>query len=295
MTAALARQAARPPGSRHRQDYVRRAGRQGDPPARRQPGLPGLRGAGRLAAVDLLPFHGPGHRDRRGGGIPGDPRRRVRHDGHVLADPVDARQRAGHRRHPGLAAYADRRALRGRGRAVRLRHPGPDRVRAHLPGQRPAVRGVQHARQDRHPHRADRHPVARRPAARCRPWPLGIVPRRRVRPVPDHLRLGEPGDDPDRLASGPGARCNAPHVLAVRLLEPSHRHRPPHHGLARVALVLPRLAARPVHDRGAGGRPARGRGRVRVRIVRALMFVLAAAVILLVLAGTGGFTHPVTV
>ena len=40
--------------------------------------------------------------------------------------------------------------------------------------------------------------------------------------------------------------------------------------------------------RGAGGR-------VRVRIVRALMFVLAAAVILLVLAGTGGFSHPVTV
>ena len=37
--------------------------------------------------------------------------------------------------------------------------------------------------------------------------------------------------------------------------------------------------------RGAGGR-------VRVRIVRALMFVLAAAVILLVLAGTGGFQPP---
>ena len=90
---------------------------------------------------------------------------------------------------------------------------------------------------------------------------------------------------------GPAAPARAPHVLAVRLLEPPHRHRPPHHGLARVALVLPRLAARPVHDRGAGGRPRRAGGRVRVRIVQALMFVLAAAVDLLVLAGTGGFSR----
>jgi hypothetical protein len=36
-------------------------------------------------------------------------------------------------------------------------------------------------------------------------------------------------------------------------------------------------------------------GRVRFRIVRALAIVLAAAAILLVLAGTGGFSHPVTV
>ena len=35
-------------------------------------------------------------------------------------------------------------------------------------------------------------------------------------------------------------------------------------------------------------------GRVRLRIIRALTIVLAAAVILLVLAGTGGFTHAVT-
>jgi hypothetical protein len=35
-------------------------------------------------------------------------------------------------------------------------------------------------------------------------------------------------------------------------------------------------------------------GRLRTRIVRALALVLAAGVILLVLAGTGGFSHPVT-
>ena len=37
---------------------------------------------------------------------------------------------------------------------------------------------------------------------------------------------------------------------------PQRRRR---HGLARVAVVLPRLAARPVRDRGPGGAPARGR------------------------------------
>jgi hypothetical protein len=36
-------------------------------------------------------------------------------------------------------------------------------------------------------------------------------------------------------------------------------------------------------------------GRVRSRIIRALMIVAAAAMIMLVLAGTGGFAHPVTV
>ena len=51
------------------------------------------------------------------GGLP----RRVRHDGRVLADPVDARQRARRRRHPGNAAGPHRRAVHGRGRAVHLR------------------------------------------------------------------------------------------------------------------------------------------------------------------------------
>ena len=66
------------------------------------------------------------------------------------------------------------------------------------------------------------------------------------------------------------------------------------HGLARVAVVLHRLAARPVRDRGPGGAAARGRGAVRSRIIRALAIAGVAAVILLVLAGTGGFTHAVT-
>ena len=66
------------------------------------------------------------------------------------------------------------------------------------------------------------------------------------------------------------------------------------HGLARVAVVLHRLAARPVRDRGPGGAPARGRGRVRSRIIRALGIAGAAAVIMLVLAALGGFPHAVT-
>ena len=51
--------------------------------------------------------------------VPGGLPRRVRHDGHVLADPVDARQRTGRRRHPGHAAGPHRRPLHGRDRAVR--------------------------------------------------------------------------------------------------------------------------------------------------------------------------------
>ena len=77
-----------------------------------------------------------------GNWYPCDLPRRVRHDGHVLADPVHARQRAGRRRHPDHAAGAHRRALRGRGRAVPLRLRGPVRVPAFPPGQHPGVRGV---------------------------------------------------------------------------------------------------------------------------------------------------------
>ena len=66
------------------------------------------------------------------------------------------------------------------------------------------------------------------------------------------------------------------------------------HGLARVAVVLHRLAARPVRDRGPGGAAARGRRPGPSRIIRALGIAAAAAVILLVLAATGGFTHAVT-
>ena len=54
-------------------------------------------------------------------------------------------------------------------------------------------------------------------------------------------------------------------IAVLRLFSPFafftlYRKRRRRHGLARVAVVLPRLAARPVHDRGAGGAPARGRG-----------------------------------
>ena len=134
------------------------------------------------------PAHG--HRDRQREPVPGDLPRRVRHDGHVLADPVDARQRTGRRRHPGHAAGPHRRPVRGRDRAVRLRLPRPAEVRAAHPGQQPALRAVQPIRAGRRPGRADRDPSARRPAARCRAGPLGAVPGRRVRAVPAPVRLG---------------------------------------------------------------------------------------------------------
>ena len=63
-------------------------------------------------------------------------------------------------------------------------------VRAAHPGQQRAVRAVQPIRAGRRPGRADRRPVARRPAARGRAGPLGPVPGRRVRAVPDPVRLG---------------------------------------------------------------------------------------------------------
>ena len=79
--------------------------------------------------------------------------------------------------------------------------------------------------------------------------------------------------------------------FAFFTLHAEHRRR---HGLARVAVVLHRLAARPVRDRGPGGTPARGRGADahpdhpypldRVRGGRDL----ARA------GGAGGFTHAVT-
>ena len=54
-------------------------------------------------------------------------------------------------------------------------------------------------------------------------------------------------------------------VTALRLFAPFafftlHRERRRRHDLARVAVVLHRLAARPVRDRGPGGAAARGRG-----------------------------------
>ena len=111
-------------------------------------------------------------------------------------------QRTGRRRHPDHVAGPHRRAVHGRGRAVALRRADPVRVPACLADRRRAVRGVQPAGADRRPRQPDRRPVARRPAARCRVGPLGPLPRRRIRGVPGHLRLGERGDDPVPVASG---------------------------------------------------------------------------------------------
>ena len=181
----------------------------------------------------------------------------------------------------------------GRDRAVRLRLPDPARVPAFPPGRRPGLRGVQPVGADRRPGRADRRPVARRPVARGRAGPLGAVPGRRVRAVPGHLRLGEPGDDPDpsRVRTRRPSRC-----CGCSRRSPSSRS--------------PRTpASRPGAGRrgssSAGSSPcarsrswwrccAGPRGRLRTRIIRALGIAGAAAVIMLVLASTGGFTHAVT-
>ena len=63
---------------------------------------------------------------------------------------------------------------------------------------------------------------------------------------------------PSLCASGLGGLDGAAAVLAVRVLH-VHRQRCRRHGLARVAVVLHRLAARAVRDRGTGGAAARGR------------------------------------
>ena len=234
-----------------------------------------------------------GHRNRQREPVPGDLPRRVRHDGHVLADPVDARQRTGRRRHPDDAAGAHRRALRGRGPAVPLRRAGPVRVPALPPGRRLRVRGVQPVSAGRRPRRADRRPVARRPAARCRAGPLGPFPGRRVRAVPAHLRLGEPGDDPVLVASGLGARRGAAAVLAVRVLHAPRRRGRRHAWRGSPwffigwQLALCAIAVLVAILRGA-------EGRVRTRIIRALSIAGVVAAILLVLAALGGFTHAVT-
>ena len=104
----------------------------------------------------------------------------------------------------------------------------------------------------------------------------------------------EPGDDPVHVAPGLGARRGAAAVRAVRLL-----HRPRGNGPGVTAwrgspwffigwqLALCAIAVLVALLRGA-------EGRLRSRIIRALAIAGAAAVILLVLAGTGGFTHAVT-
>ena len=82
---------------------------------------------------------------------------------------------------------------------------------------------------------------------------------RRVRAVSGHLRLGEPGDGPVPVASGLDSLHGTAAARAVRLLHDQQERRP-RHDLARVAVVLHRLAARPMRDRHLGGAAARGRG-----------------------------------
>ena len=98
---------------------------------------------------------------------------------------------------------------------------------------------------------------------------------------------------PDPSASGLGARRGA---AAVRAVRPLH---------AATATPASRPGAGRRGSSSAGSSPcarsrswwrscAGPRGRLRSRIIRALGIAGAAAVILLVLAGTGGFTHAVT-
>src|SRR3954454_6580673 len=234
-----------------------RAGRPRTAPVRRQPDIP-VR-----SRHDRLDRGGPGaggRGDRQRGRIPGGLPGWLRDDRHVLADPVDARQRAGRGCHTDGAAGAYRGAVRCRDPAVPLRLGGPGRVRhTHLPGRLAAVRGVQRTDPGRHPRRADRRPVARRPAARCRAGPLGELPGGRVRAVPGHLRLAAAGDHPVVDAPGRRAGHRSAAVLAVRVLV-VRRQRPRRHPLARIPVVLHRLAACPVRDRGAGRAAARGGG-----------------------------------
>ena len=104
----------------------------------------------------------------------------------------------------------------------------------------------------------------------------------------------EPGDDPDHVASGLGARRGA---AAVRAVRPLHAARS---NAGRVTawrgspwffigwqLALCAIAVLVALLRGA-------EGRVRTRIIRALGIAGVAALILLVLAALGGFTHPLT-
>ena len=92
-----------PPATSPGRGHLHRARRPGDAPVRPQPGLPVRRRAHRVRALERAADAGITEIDDRQP-VSGDLPRRVRHDGHVLADPVDARQRTGRRRHPGHPA-----------------------------------------------------------------------------------------------------------------------------------------------------------------------------------------------
>ena len=94
------------------------------------------------------------------------------------------------------------------------------------------------------------------------------------------------------VASGLGARRGAAAVLAVRPLHVAHdagvtAWRGSPWFFIGWQLALCTIAVLVAILRGAEGRP-------RSRIIRALGIAGVAAVIMLVLAGTGGFTHAVT-
>ena len=105
--------------------------------------------------------------------------------------------------------------------------------------------------------------------------------------------VGGPADGPDPSASGLGARRGAAAVRAVRPLHAPQRRpgatawRGSPWFFIGWQLALCAIAVLVALLRGA-------EGRLRSRIIRALGIAGAAAVIMLVLAGTGGFTHAVT-
>ena len=76
--------------------------------------------------------------------------------------------------------------------------------------------------------------------------------------VPHPVRLGEPGHDREPHAPGPDTERGAAAVRAVRVLHVLRECHRGHH-LARVTVVVHRLAVRPVRDRGTRGAAARGR------------------------------------
>ena len=137
--------------------------------------------------------------------------------------------------------------------------------------------------------------VIPRLAARCSGsrWAAGAVPGRRVRAVPGHLRLGGAGDDPDPLHqdSAPVAVLRLFSLFAFFTLHADSGGVTAWRGspwfFIGWQLALCAIAVLVALLRGA-------EGRVRTRIVSALAIAGVAALILLMLAVLGEFTHAVT-
>ncbi len=281
----------RPARSRRRPGHARPARRPGDAPVRAQPGLPVRRSDGRVDDVDRRGRHD--HRDRLRERVPGGLPRRVRHDGHVLADPFDARQRTGGRRHPDHSTGPHRRPL-------------PVAIVPFLCGVL-TLFGFLHS-----------YPVGDAvygpfsPSARLAVLVGQIV-------VPS---LGGPllGVALGRWVRFPGAAFVLFLVIfgwveLATILAMSHQDSAP---VAVLRLFSP-FAFFTLHSDAGGVTAWRGspwffigwqlalcaiavlvailrgaEGRARLRIIRTLSVALVVAVIMLVLAGSGGFTHAVT-